>query len=647
MVKTLKLLFAAIVIGTLTACGQPETLSDEDAMSTALALVTAEALPTPGPPPSPTPQPPRVLTVCMGQEPTSLFPYGDASAAAMHIRQAIYDGPLDVVNGDVQPVILEQIPSLENGDALLRPVDVRPGDIIVDASGNWVALGDGVLYRPSGCSSLDCAQVYTGDQPVQMDELVVRFRLLPGILWSDGAPLTANDSVYAYDVARVFYGNALGVLRYTQAYTALDDLTVEWVAVPGYQGAYAMNFFSPLPKHLWEQMRAEEMLSAELTTRYPLGWGPYVLTEWIRGDHLTLSRNERYFRAAEGLPYFDNLVFRFVPDGDAAVDALLVGECDLVDPTALSRQQIQRLLDVQSQGRAQVRVTKSASFEQLVFGIDSLNPDNRGVFASTEVRQAVAMCIDRQALVDQLYFGTSAVPDGYLLPEHTLAAEGLSHYEFDPEAALELLSAQGWVDFDQDMNTPLTSLGAPGFPDGTPLTFTYLVPDDSERQAAAQIVQASLAQCGIQTEVQVLPWDEFLLPGPDGAVFGRLFDLAQFAWAESQTPLCNLFVSTEIPGPYPDFPKGWGGGNLAGFSNPEFDQACQTAQTSLPDGEAYRQAHQQAQRIFAEELPVVPLYWHVNVVAARPELCLDDLNLETLVNLAAVELVKLGEGCSQ
>ena len=82
----------------------------------------------------------------------------------------------------------------------------------------------------------------------------------------------------------------------------------------------------------------------------PLGWGPYQVVEWAGGDHITLQKNPFYFRSAEGWPAFDFLTFRFVGSGAEAVEALLAGECDLVDPNALQDVPLANLADLQQQG---------------------------------------------------------------------------------------------------------------------------------------------------------------------------------------------------------------------------------------------------------------------------------------------------------
>ncbi len=635
------LLLLFILTAFLTACGTGQESLDEQAVAP-IAQATETPAPTATVTPTSTPEPPRVLSICMGAEPASLFPYADVSAAGRVIREAIYDGPFDFDQGEARPVILQRSPSLENGDAQLRQVQVEPGDVIMDNKGNWTTLEVGISYRPSGCTSMDCAQVYQGEQPASMDTLAVRFFVKPDVLWSDGTPLTAEDSVYAFSVARDFYGDNHPILRFTQSYTALDPYTIEWVGIPGYQGPYIDHFFSPLPEHLWGQMTVDQLLTTGLSARSPVGWGPYIVEEWVENDHIRLRRNPNYFRASEGLPYFDHLVFRFVQDNEAAVDALLVGECDLVHPTVLDLEQAPRLLEAEQAGEVAVSIEPSGALEQIVFGIVPYDEMRLSLFGSAEVRQAVAMCINRQAIVDQVLMGLSPVPDSYFPPDHWLHAdELLSGYRYDPDAALEMLAALGWVDSDQDSSTPLTAVDVPGVPDDTRFAFTYLVPNDPQRLAVAEMVRDSLAGCGIQAEIAPRAWPTLLGPGPEGPVFGRAFDVAQFAWGASSRPPCFLYQSDQIPGPYPEYPKGWGGGNPGGYANSEFDRACQEATYTLPDLEVYKQANAQAQAIFARDLPAIPLYWLQSVLAMRPDMC----GVEPSDDFASLERFQYGEGC--
>lgn len=595
----------------------------------------------------------------MAQEPESLFLYGDISVAARSVREAIYDGPIDVLGYEPAPVILDEFPGLENGGVAIESVQVQPGDYLIDANGNLAALAEGVTFFPAGCSERACAQEYTEQAEISMDQIVVRFGLAEGITWSDGNPLTADDSLYSFEVAQSIYPRVRAdTLIRTRAYQAVDDETVEWRGVPGYRPAnYVPLFFTPLPRHTWGQLPVEELFSAEMSSRRPLGWGPYVIDEWVAGDHISLRKNLNYFRASQGLPNFDHLVFRFVGSRDEALAALLSGECDYVDETAGLEQSSQNLLELQDSGRIAIFMESGTAWEHADFGLLPYNPPDpletpavvgeaqTSLFAQKETRQAIVQCIDRQRMADELFLGSSQVLDTYVPESHPLYNPEAVPYQFDPQSGAALLDSVGWVDEDGDPATPRVATGVPGIPFGTSFEFTFLTTAEDEKLRAAEILRQNLGECGISVEVQPLSWEELTAPGPDGVVFGRHFSLAQFAWITSLEPPCFLFTTAEIPGPYPQFTKGWGGANVSGFSNPEFDRTCAQAMSTLPDTPEHRQAHLQAQAIFAEELPVIPLYSRLKLVATRADICgviVDPSADSALWNL---EVFDYGENC--
>jgi peptide/nickel transport system substrate-binding protein len=566
---------------------------------------------------------PRVLTICLGEEPASLFLYGDNSAAARSVLQAIYDGPYDIRGFTIQPVIFDQEPNLDNGGASLAPLQVNAGDLIVDNGGSLVKLATGILYRPSGCTAPDCARAYSGKDPVNIDQLTVTFKLKPGLKWSDGAPLTADDSVYSFQVARqLFPAFRPDLIKVTQSYRTVDQTTIVWKGIAGYQGGqYSTNFFSPLPRHAWGNIPPAELATSQISARTPIGWGPYLIDDWISGDHISLSKNPNYFRAVEGLPHFDRLVYRFVSSGKEALDALLVGECDLIDPTVNLDSQSGTLSELQKAGKINLVAQPEVAWEQVTFGIASLDPKRVSLFASRQVRQAVALCIDRSAIASEANGETGQPLDSYVLPDQPLYNSKIQRYDFDPQKASAMLEAAGWLVDGNDPAAARISSGITGIPDGTRFEFTYLVSADPQEQKIAQSIKESLAGCGLQADIETKSLDELLASGPDGPVFGRNFDMAQFAWTTSFDPACNLFLSSEIPGPYPDYPKGWGGANASGYNSPEFDAACKTALTSLAGTQTYNAASLQAQAIFAEDLPVIPLFSHSQLIASRPDLC--------------------------
>jgi peptide/nickel transport system substrate-binding protein len=157
----LMILFIAILF--LPACRQ--SLPADQAQETA-----APPSPTAAPAPTLTPtQPPRLLTICLGQEPPTLYAYGSSSRSMWSVLEAVYDGPFDTRQFSAQPVILEKLPTFTDEDALIKPVSVQGGNAVLNTSGDLVALEKGTVVLPSGCSSLDCAVTWDGAQALQMD----------------------------------------------------------------------------------------------------------------------------------------------------------------------------------------------------------------------------------------------------------------------------------------------------------------------------------------------------------------------------------------------------------------------------------------------------------------------------------------------
>jgi len=590
-------------------------------LCTACAELTVPPMPVPSPSPYPTPSPtpePKILTVCLPDEPDSLYLYGTGSLAAQHVWQAIYDGPLDSRSYAYQPIILTGIPSLANGSAAVETVTVQAGDRVLAASGEVAELSPGVTVKDDG------GQRVTFDgAPILMQRMVVTFTLHHDLYWSDGALLTADDSVFSFELAANKH-----IIERTAGYQATDVRTVVWSGVPGFlDQAYWLNFWRPLPRHAWGHLSAVELLSADVSTRRPLGWGPFVLREWVPGDHITVVRNPIYFRASEGLPRLDEVTYRFIADPVVLARELLAGRCDVVTHDAADA--VRAALPPSfppvggdegkgppnggDEGGGNVALfTYDARWELLAFGI-SPGPDyNRpDFFEDVRVRQAIALCIDRQVIAQQVLGPSGRVSRGYLPPEHPLYADSvLTTWGYAPMAGQTLLATAGW--YDEDGDGVREAHNIPGIASGTPFQVTYHTTDDLLRVETAQLVQTYLAGCGIQVSVETLPPQTLFAAGPEGVLFGRQFDLAQFSWRAQSDPLCDLFLSSQIP----DVGR-WDRPNVAGFLDDEYDTACLAALEASPGSEEYATGHADAQRIFSARLPVLPLFQRLKVTLAR------------------------------
>lgn len=625
------------------------------------APVSIPATYTPGPIPTlppmatvmPTEEPEKTLTVCLAHEPASLYPYASPTGSVWSVLEAIFDGPIDRINYTASPVILEKLPSIADGDAKVEPVTVAEGDLVVTAAGELKALKKDEKVIPSGCQSSDCAITWDGMTELKMDRMTASFQLKPGLVWSDGEPLTADDSVYSFQVAA---DPATPVNRYlvdrTFSYLALDERTVEWKGIPGYlDSLYRESFFLPLPRHAWGQYDPADLLTTSDVTEKPLGWGPYVVSEWVKGDHITLTKNEKYFRAAEGLPKFASVTYKFLgTQADNNLAAIQGGQCDIVDTSAGLESMLEQTLDAGKAGEIVPLVGQGPEWEQIVFNIyrpsyfDGISPvtgDRPNFFGDVRTRRAFAYCMDRDRAVNKQLLQQSAIPDGFLAADHPLVASGLAHYGYDPEAGSSLLDEVGWKDDDANPQTPRVAYAIPGVPDGTLLSVNYLVTDAYLRQEVVKVLTETASTCGIQINVTTVPPQEMYAPAPDGELFGRKFDMAQIAWQAGQRIPCDLFTTTQIP----DTSNQWIGINLGAYSNPAYDDACRQAQSTNFDTAADLAAAANVQRIFADELPAIPLYFHLKVSAIRPDFCGLDMDVTSRSALFGIEQFDFGQAC--
>ena len=638
------LAIVVLLLVILTACS-PST------GQTTIPTTASTPVPT-AVPPTATPQP-RALTICLGSEPDSLYIYGKRSASMWSVLEGIYDGPIDLVNYSYQPVVLEKLPSLADGDAILEKVKVGAGQIMVDADDHIRNLSKGVRYHPSGCSSADCSTTYDGNGEIELDRLVVHFKLKAGITWSDGTPLKASDSAFSYKLATQTAGYAVNeLLQRTETYTALDGLTTEWKGIPGYRDQNFMTrFWTPLPEHIFSGKDPATLGETEEVSRKPIGWGPYVISEWQSGDHIRLDRNPAYFRASEGLPKLDTINYRFLDGiGQTSLETVLTGECDIVDETTLLDEQLAAIMDLQNTGKVKSFISPVNVWEGVYLGINpasyddgyKINPDDRpDVFFDARTRQALAMCIDRSKIAAELWSGQTTIPNTYQAAGNPTTDKEISPIEYSPEKANALLDSIGWKDLDGNPATPRVAVNMNSVYTGTPMQFTYYTTNAVIRQRVLEMVTKDLSACGVVIVPQILTPEELFKTGPEGVIFGRKFDLAEFSWSASTLHPCAFYKTDQIN----NSANNWVGVNVSGFSDPDYDTACENAMTVLPGEEMYQENQNTVQMLFSDDLPAIPLYQRLRISVSRPDLCGYAMDATSRSSLWSIEQIDYGNKC--
>jgi peptide/nickel transport system substrate-binding protein len=491
-----------------------------------------------------------------------------------------------------------------------------------------------------------------------MDRLIANFRLKPGILWSDREPLKASDSVFSFKIASDPDTPVIKqAMDLTEVYEVVDDQTIRWVSKPGLLPRdFANYFWNPLPEHILGSMTASELLAAPEANKSPIGWGPYIIDEWTAGDHIRLVKNPNYFRASEGLPKFDVLVYRFLGDiADNNVAAQLTGVCDIVDQTTRLEEQTELIRQSELSGKMKVYSGFGPEWEHLAVGIkpanydDGIQPsqgDRPDYFSDPRTRQALTYCLDREQAVVDTFNNLTEVANSYLPPTHPLYLESLPAYEYDSIQGGKLLDEAGWKDLDNDPATPRTAQGVVNVPDGTAFNISYITTDSSQHQRAAEAFQKSLAECGIEIKITTTTADKLYAQGPEGVLFGRNFDLAQFAWAVGEIPPCFIYLSTEIPSATNNWlGEKFGGGNITGYTNPEFDAVCRQSLLTGLDEQTAGDAARKAMEILATDLPDIPLFYQPKIVISRPDMCGLGMDISSRSEFWNLEVLDYGQPC--
>jgi peptide/nickel transport system substrate-binding protein len=479
-----------------------------------------------------------------------------------------------------------------------------------EGDGNWI---DQALYLPlfygdaQGFVHPGAAREIpsVGNGGISADATTWTFHLRPGLVWSDGAPYDARDVDYTWKLwlnpkfGAAFPNGATGFELIRSADVSADHLSITFHLTHAYApflSYWVDGFMAPLPAHHFSKMAPEAIAKSPDLLNPQVTSGPLMVAESLPGDHFTLVRNPRYYRASEGLPYLDKVVLRTgAADQDATLKELQAGTITAARTLSVEASMVQAYRRLSNY--TLVTPPTSGGFEALWF-----NFHNTVLASHPEVRQAMAMAIDHQALI-------KAARQGFATPlctDHPSALHpgyepGLEECPvFDAALANQLLDQNGWVK------------GADGVRarGGQRLSFEYATCAScgSGRLAGEAILERNFQAIGIQLDIHNYPGGIFfgsLLPGgkaspPTGAVAGR-YDIAEFGNNFGYDPDDSSLLSCD------QIPPNGGGTNVTFYCNHALD-ALYTQELAAADVGQRQQIFSQIHQIYLKELPFITLY---------------------------------------
>ncbi|CAM3950991.1 peptide ABC transporter substrate-binding protein [Nocardiopsis rhodophaea] len=449
--------------------------------------------------------------------------------------------------------------------------------------------------------------VDNGDRRTLDDGRVeVRWRLRRGIRWHDGAPVTAHDALFTHELLTATpppYPHHTVIAAISEMFVPRGDdhtLVVRYRADEPF--APYEEWGTVLPRHLLADAGLHDagVREGHPFLRAPVFHGPFRFAEWKQGDRITLTAAGPH---PAGSPHLQRIEFRFYPGPAELRAAALAGDVDVTDLTGFDTDDA-AALDAAGDALS-VHRTPSLTWEHIDINLDG------PVLGRREVRHALAHGIDRREIADGPHGGRHPIADSWLPPRHPAAAD-VVRYPYDPDRAEALLDKAG------------LRRGSDGLrvgPDGQPLELDLLTTRPASpggrwtasatRAEAARIVAAQLRRVGVRVRVRALPSDEAF-----PLIRRRRFPhLAMFAWSMGlETTGYLMWHSSKVPND-----DEWYGINVSGWRCEENDRLLDALIEEHRLERRYELMRRQ-QRLWAEELPSLPLYFPVSVTTAKRRL---------------------------
>ncbi|MBE5202352.1 peptide ABC transporter substrate-binding protein SapA [Pectobacterium quasiaquaticum] len=331
--------------------------------------------------------------------------------------------------------------------------------------------------------------------------------------------------------------------------------------------------YAPILSAEYAQRLAKED-KKELLDREPVGTGPYLLDEYRNGQYIRLTRNGDYWR---GLPRMRQVVVDLGSGGTGRLSKLLTGECDVLAYPAASQLTILR-----NDPRLRLSLRPGMNVAYLAFNVRKPPLDDR------RVREAIALAINNDRLMQSIYYGTAETAAS-ILPRASWAYDNESQVtEYNPQKAQQILQELGLTNLNLRLWVPSASQSYNPSPLKT-----------------AELIQADLAQIGVT--VTIVPVEGRF---QEARLMELSHDLTLAGWATDSNDPDSFFR------PLLSCAAIRSQSNYAHWCDPTFDEVLQNALSSQQLSKRI-DYYQQAQRILAEQLPVLPLASSLRLLAYR------------------------------
>ena len=347
----------------------------------------------------------------------------------------------------------------ETSIVIVIPEDPPSFNAVVEDTGydglvmNLVMIGltgvdpDGKIYPELAAElpTIENGGVVVDENAGTMD---VTWKLRQDVLWADGTPVTADDVVFTWDaIKNPETGIWVRGSDYVDSIEKIDNYTVVFhysSVYPGYLIQLGGDQLGVWPKHY---CNADQGFVSWDCGRQPLSDGPFMLEEWVEGDHMSFVRNPKFYQA--GKPYIDRVIIRIVPDVTVRKTMLENGDADVIMWTteqiaAELKNNPNVVLSQSPNSRWVMRLFPNEAAKGTMDPAATPHP----ILADVRVRQAIRMAVDVDTLSQKIFngYGVPVWTEFYREPYQCDIPRPL----YDPAKAAALLEEAGWKDTNGD-----------------------------------------------------------------------------------------------------------------------------------------------------------------------------------------------------
>ena len=494
----------------------------------------------------------ETLVICMTQFPSNLHPDIDSMLAKTLVLSATRR-PFVVHDQDWEPICMlcTAFPTMENGLVVTEPLE-------------------------NGAEGL-----------------AVTYTIQEGATWGDGRPVTAGDVVFSWEMGK----HPLSGVSDQESYRRIRSIEVHdektfTVHLDRATFDYYRYVPGPLPAHLERPIFEAEPSEYRNRTAHDsdptnpaLAYGPYRITRIESGAEIVLEPNETWWGEA---PTFDKVIFKIIENTAALEANLLSGAVDMI-AGELGLTLDQAVAFEKRHGDRYTVLFKAG----LIYEHVDLNLDNP-LLQDVRMRRALLHAIDRDTISARLFEGRQPTAHGSISPLDWIYDPDSPRLPYDPQRAVALLEELGWSNVKE---------GVRHNAEGERLVFEIMTTaGNRSRELVQQVLQSQWKAVGIDVRIRNEPARVFF----GQTVTQRRFSaMAMFAWVSSPENVPRTVLKSDQ---IPTAENNWSGQNYTGYANPAMDKLLDAIEVEL-DREKRRILWAEFQHLYAEDLPVLPLYW--------------------------------------